>query len=341
MKRALVERFGDEILGEDGAPDRERIALRVFSDREALDFLEKLLHPLVSREYLTWREQLAALPRPAPGLRHGGAAPLRGRRRDALRQGRRGHGAAEAARGAGAGRADDREARLLPDREKVKRADFSYVNTGTPEELDAWVGGVMAALAPSDGDAVVSHGALASRRRSVRGSASRAVAAWRRRGRARTGTCGPLPARVRADRPRPRRQLRPRPGAPRGRHLRGEPVRPERALRGGRGRAHAAPAGHGQGDRAAHRRATKFVVADLTRPGDQRPLRLVVPRPPARPLRRRAHGARRVPRGPGQRRRVAPARRGIEFPETRTYVDEVERVRKVYATAYADELGLP
>jgi soluble lytic murein transglycosylase len=31
---------------------------------------------------------------------------------------------------------------------------------------------------------------------------------------------------------------------------------------------------------------------------------------------------------------------GIAFPETRAYVDEVERVRRVYARAYADELGL-
>ena len=56
--------MGEEILGDDGDPDRERIALRVFDDREALDFLEKLLHPLVSREYMAWREQLAELPNP-------------------------------------------------------------------------------------------------------------------------------------------------------------------------------------------------------------------------------------------------------------------------------------
>ena len=31
---------------------------------------------------------------------------------------------------------------------------------------------------------------------------------------------------------------------------------------------------------------------------------------------------------------------GIAFPETRAYVDEVERVRRVYAKAYPDELGL-
>ena len=146
VKRALVERLGDEILGEDGTPDRERIAFRVFKDRDALDFLEKLLHPLVSREYMTWREQLAALPNPpevcvteVPLLYEVGAetrfdkvvvvtAPSK------LREARRG------------GWADDRESRLVPDREKAKRADFTYVNTGTPDELDAWVGGVMATL---------------------------------------------------------------------------------------------------------------------------------------------------------------------------------------------------
>jgi dephospho-CoA kinase len=146
VKRALTERLGNEILGPDGAPDRERIALRVFKDRDALGFLENLLHPLVSREYLTWREQLARLPNPprvcvteVPLLYEVGAetrfdkvvvitAPSK------LREARSG------------GRTDDRESRLIPDREKAKRADFVYVNTGTPEDLDAWVGELMATL---------------------------------------------------------------------------------------------------------------------------------------------------------------------------------------------------
>jgi len=146
VKLALVERLGDEILDDDGVPDRERIALRVFRDRKALDFLEDLLHPLVSREYMTWREQLARLPNPpevcvteVPLLYEVGAekrfdkvvvvtAPSK------LREARRG------------GRKDDREARLIPDREKAKRADFTYVNTGTPDQLDAWVAEVMATL---------------------------------------------------------------------------------------------------------------------------------------------------------------------------------------------------
>ena len=32
--------------------------------------------------------------------------------------------------------------------------------------------------------------------------------------------------------------------------------------------------------------------------------------------------------------------RGIAFPETRAYVDEVERVRRMYARAYGRDLGL-
>jgi dephospho-CoA kinase len=146
VRQELVERLGEEILGDDGAPDRERIAIRVFKDRDALDFLEKLLHPLVSREYMKWREQLGALPNPpavcvteVPLLYEVGAderfdkvvvitAPTK------LREARRG------------GWQDDREARLIPDRDKARRADFTYVNTGTPDELDAWVAGVMATL---------------------------------------------------------------------------------------------------------------------------------------------------------------------------------------------------
>jgi len=32
---------------------------------------------------------------------------------------------------------------------------------------------------------------------------------------------------------------------------------------------------------------------------------------------------------------------GIQFPETRSYVSKVERVKKIYAGSYATELGLP
>jgi len=146
VRAAVVERFGAGVLGEDGVPDRARIAAIVFEDAEALAFLEALLHPLVSREYLSWRDQLATLADPpsvcvteVPLLYESGGesrfdhvavitAPrqLREQRRQVP--------------------LDNRDARLLDDREKVARADFHYVNTGTYEDLDDWVAGVMAEL---------------------------------------------------------------------------------------------------------------------------------------------------------------------------------------------------
>jgi dephospho-CoA kinase len=143
VKTALVERLGEDILGGDGAPDRERIARRVFKDRDALDFLEKLLHPLVSREYLAWREQLAALEQPpdvcvteVPLLFEAGSARnfdvvvvvtapesvRRRRTRVPLEQ---------------------RSGRLLDDDEKVRRADYAYVNDGSRRKLEAFVASVL------------------------------------------------------------------------------------------------------------------------------------------------------------------------------------------------------
>jgi dephospho-CoA kinase len=147
VRAALVERFGDEILGEDGRPERRRIGERVFGDREALDWLEQLLHPLVSAEYLRWREQLSSLPDPprvcvteVPLLFEAGSEKLFDRvvvitAPTLIREQRR------------RVPLDGRDARLLPDRAKIEQADFHYVNRGTEEELDAWVRGVLEELA--------------------------------------------------------------------------------------------------------------------------------------------------------------------------------------------------
>jgi dephospho-CoA kinase len=146
VREELLGELGEGILGEDGAIDRARVAELVFGDRDKLAFLESVLHPRVAAEYLRWREQLDRLPNPpevcvteVPLLYESGAelrfdkvvvvtapAKLREQRRRVRR--------------------DGREQRLLPDAEKVKRADYAYVNTGSLEELDAWVGGVMAEL---------------------------------------------------------------------------------------------------------------------------------------------------------------------------------------------------
>jgi dephospho-CoA kinase len=146
VRDAIAARLGKDVLGDDGRPDRGRIARAVFGDPEQLAWLEGLLHPLVSREYLSWREQLAMLDEPplvavteVPLLYEVGSqdrfdkvvvvtAPrqLREQRRRVPR--------------------DDRDDRLLPDREKVRRADYHYVNTGSFDALYAWVGVVMQQL---------------------------------------------------------------------------------------------------------------------------------------------------------------------------------------------------
>jgi dephospho-CoA kinase len=146
VRDAVVARMGNGIVALDGEIDRSALATVVFNDREALAWLEELLHPLVSAEYLEWREQLAVLPgaptvavTEVPLLYETGGdarfdkvvvitAPSK------LRRAR-----SEVAMG-------DREARLLPDAEKVQRADFSFKNTGSLEELDAFVKSVMVEL---------------------------------------------------------------------------------------------------------------------------------------------------------------------------------------------------
>jgi dephospho-CoA kinase len=146
VRGAIVAELGEGVLGADGSIDRARVANVVFGDRAKLDFLEQLLHPRVAQEYLTWRDQLGELPNPpavsvteVPLLYETGGdkrfdkvvvitapAKLREQRRRVA--------------------PDNRDTRLLPDEEKVERADFAYVNTGTLDELDAWVEQVMAEL---------------------------------------------------------------------------------------------------------------------------------------------------------------------------------------------------
>jgi dephospho-CoA kinase len=138
VHRELTARFGAEIVGPGGA-DRARIAEIVFADPEQLAWLESLLHPRVVREYLAWRETQTATVtvNEIPLLYETGGeerfdhvvvitAPPEVRARRTRVD------------------AAPREARLVPDDEKVRRADFAYVNEGTLEELDAFVADVLA-----------------------------------------------------------------------------------------------------------------------------------------------------------------------------------------------------
>jgi dephospho-CoA kinase len=138
VHRELAKRFGADVIGPEGA-DRARIAEIVFADLEQLARLEALLHPRVVREYLAWRERqtTAVTVAEIPLLYETGGET----RFDAVvvitappevRVQRARVDAAE------------RERRLLPEEEKVRRADFVYVNDGSLEELDAFVADVLA-----------------------------------------------------------------------------------------------------------------------------------------------------------------------------------------------------
>lgn len=136
VQAALEERFGTS--------DRAQVRDLAVGDRDALLWLEQLLHPRVIARTDAWREELSQLPDPpalavneVPLLYEAGAegrfdavvvitAPreLRAERREL----------------------DEREERLIPEAEKVRRADFSYVNAGSLEQLDAFVAGVVSTL---------------------------------------------------------------------------------------------------------------------------------------------------------------------------------------------------
>jgi dephospho-CoA kinase len=148
VKRAVVERFGEEVLGHDGEIDRGAVARIVFSSRRQLKWLEELLHPLVVATYMRWREQLAELDDPpevciteVPLLYEVGGET----RFDKVV-------AVTASPDVRAARkvlvTDRREGRLIPDDEKLRRADFAFVNDGSREDLDAFAADVIARLTP-------------------------------------------------------------------------------------------------------------------------------------------------------------------------------------------------
>lgn len=146
VRRALLDRFGERILDEAGQLDRAAIADIVFRDRAQLAWLEELLHPRVAEEYLEWRDRLAQLPNPpavcvteVPLLYESGAEG----RFDVVVA----ITAPEELRASRARvRRDERSRRLIPDEEKVRRADFAFVNEGSLEELDAFVASVLEEL---------------------------------------------------------------------------------------------------------------------------------------------------------------------------------------------------
>ena len=146
VRAALRERWGERVF-RGGDVDRGAIAEIVFADRDELTWLEALLHPRAAEVQGRWRAELAARAEP-PALcvvevpllyETGGEA-----RFDAVVAVT---APADVRASRTSVRADERAARLLPDEEKVRRADFAYVNDGSLAELEAFVADVAARLA--------------------------------------------------------------------------------------------------------------------------------------------------------------------------------------------------
>ena len=148
LKAELRDRWGDRAFGADGEVDRAAIAAIVFADRAELGWLESVVHPRVRQAQQEWLEEQRSRPEP-PALvvveipllyETGGEANY-----DTVVVVTASPALREQRRGAFVGR----EERLIPDDEKLRRADFAYVNDGTLEELDAFVAGVVEELVSS------------------------------------------------------------------------------------------------------------------------------------------------------------------------------------------------
>ena len=138
VRAAIRERWGEDAVG-----DRKRIGEIVFRDPDELEWLEQLLHPRSRALGDAWFEtvdlpltvvEIPLLFETGGEARFDKVVVITAPRE--LREQRRGPFA-------------DREARLIPDEEKLRRADFSYVNDGSLADLDAFVAGVVENLSSS------------------------------------------------------------------------------------------------------------------------------------------------------------------------------------------------
>lgn len=138
VRRAIRDRWGDDAVG-----NRERIGSIVFNDRTELDWLEQLLHPKTRKAMDNW---LASVDAPLAAVEIPLLYETGGESRfDAVVV----ITAPPAVRASRRAAFADREVRLIPDEEKVERADFSFVNDGSREALDAFVASVVEKLLSS------------------------------------------------------------------------------------------------------------------------------------------------------------------------------------------------
>jgi len=139
LRAALRERWGERVLN-DGDVNRAEIGRIVFADRAELAWLEAELHPRVRAALEAWlAEQTADVAVAEIPLLYETGGEERYDRVVVVT-------APAEVRDARRGAVAEREERLVPEEDKVRRADFSYVNDGTLEQLDRFVAGVLEEL---------------------------------------------------------------------------------------------------------------------------------------------------------------------------------------------------
>jgi dephospho-CoA kinase len=146
VRSALRERYGDRVFA-GSEVDRAALGKIVFAEPAELAWLEGLLHPRTMARSEAWLEELSRLPDP-PALavnevpllyetdsegRFDAVVVVTAPRE--LREARAGE------------RLDEREERLIPDDEKARRADFTYLNDDSLDQLDQFVREVIDRLA--------------------------------------------------------------------------------------------------------------------------------------------------------------------------------------------------
>lgn len=137
---ALVrERLGDEVVGSDGAIDRDAVAREIFAEPELVSFIEQLIWPRVGTKIFEFKKaQAAAQPMPRAsvvevpllfeaGMDQGFDRTIVVIVDDELRKQR--------ATERGGEELEARDTRQLPQEEKAARADVVVVNDGDVAQL--------------------------------------------------------------------------------------------------------------------------------------------------------------------------------------------------------------
>jgi dephospho-CoA kinase len=149
LRDVVVARWGEDVAP-GGVVDRGAIAAHAFATPEERAWLESQIWPRVGARIAAWREEIAARdPAPAAavvetpllfeagmeGIYDATVAVIADETARAARAAARGHVGV-----------DERAARQLPQEEKARRATYTVSNSGTIEELERELSGVLASL---------------------------------------------------------------------------------------------------------------------------------------------------------------------------------------------------